>query len=422
VTVQRRGEGQLQWVSPAAKTYSPIWDPDNLLTHLQWALIVELSTIPPYLSALYSIIDPGADAASLIRSVVVEEMLHMAQVSNLMNAIGGAPSLKSDLVPYYPTFIPHHAAGGPFIQLGPLTAQVAKAVFMAIEQPEASAQSPAEGDNFHTIGQFYKAIEEGFEECVTRNPDLFERDTGFQRADTWFGAGGGELIVVHSMHCVRRALREITEQGEGAIFPYPPQPGQEPFGDYDNWGPRTDGTNGPIVGIPWELSHYQKFKQIAYGEVSLPATHPTQSNPSAESLPVEIRPLSELFDGCYTLLLAAVERSFTSNETETQFFGVALPLMQSALPQLARLLMRTPLHPEADPLVGPTAGPAFRFRTSTAPELIKIAEELLQRPPDFGSDYREAWTMALKAAIRGLEGVPRVVTAAADKPSQGARW
>ncbi len=45
--------------------------------------------------------------------------------------------------------------------------------------------------------------------------------------------------------------------------------------------------------------------------------------------------------------------------TEILYFGVAFPLMQSALPQLATLLMRTPLEPEADPVVGPTAGPAF---------------------------------------------------------------
>jgi hypothetical protein len=422
VTAERRGEGQLQWLTPAAKRYVPIDDRADLLQHLQWALGVELATIPPYLSALYSIVDEAAEAAALIRSVVVEEMLHMAQVSNLMNAIGGCPSLKAGDVPYYPTFIPHHAAGGPFIQVGPLTAEVARTVFMAIEQPEASIHSPAEGDDFHTIGQFYKAIEEGFHECARRDPDLFSQDTGFQRADTYFGAGGGELIVVHTMDDVTTAIQEITEQGEGAIFPYPPQPGQERFGDYDNWGLRTDGTYGPIIGVPWELSHYEKFKEIADGVVSLPPTHPAQPNPSTEALPAPLRPLSELFDGCYTMLLGALEQSFTSKETDRQFFGIAFPLMQSALPQLARVLMRTPLHPEADPLVGPTAGPAFRYRTSTVDELIEIATELLERPPSFGSDYRDAWTLALQAVIRGLQGEPRKVALAPDKPAHGAHW
>ena len=50
----------------------------DLYTHLQGAIELEHSTIPPYLSALYSI-KKGAnrEAAAIIRSVVIEEMLHM---------------------------------------------------------------------------------------------------------------------------------------------------------------------------------------------------------------------------------------------------------------------------------------------------------------------------------------------------------
>ena len=65
---------------------------DSLRSHLQTALEVELSTVPPYLCALYSI-KPGANPESsrLIRSVVMEEMLHMTLVANLLNAVGGKP-------------------------------------------------------------------------------------------------------------------------------------------------------------------------------------------------------------------------------------------------------------------------------------------------------------------------------------------
>ncbi len=48
-------------------------------------------TIPPYLTALYSIItDPNVEVAGLIPSIVVEEMLHMALVANIFIAIGGS--------------------------------------------------------------------------------------------------------------------------------------------------------------------------------------------------------------------------------------------------------------------------------------------------------------------------------------------
>jgi hypothetical protein len=227
---------------------------------------------------------------------VIEEMLHMALVGNLINAIGGAPNLT---VPQYPGYIPHHAAGGPFIQLQPLSAALARVVFMAIEQPELDPEAPAEGDDFATVGQFYKAIEEGFAYCDREVPELF-RDTGRQRTDTYFGGGGGQLIHISNLESARLALREITEQGEGAPLEHPPYPGEESFGSLDNYGTRTDGTYGPILGTPWEMSHYGKFKQIATGEVAIAPTYPMQANPSAEDLDGAVLQLSQLFDACYT--------------------------------------------------------------------------------------------------------------------------
>ena len=64
---------------------------EALRRHLQWALELEHSTIPPYLCALYSIReDANPAAAELVRSVFMEEMLHMTLVANVLNAVGGA--------------------------------------------------------------------------------------------------------------------------------------------------------------------------------------------------------------------------------------------------------------------------------------------------------------------------------------------
>jgi hypothetical protein len=333
-----------------------------------------------------------------------------------MNAIGVLPSLAPEHVPLYPGFMLHHAAGGPFIQLQPLSAALASTVFMAIEQPEPSPHAPAEGDQFKTIGQFYKAIEQGFERCAAEDPDLFKRDTGFQRSDTYIGGGGGELVVVHDLASAKRALREITEQGEGAPLAHPPLPGEEPFGAYDAYGMRPDGTYGPIIGTPWELSHFRKFEQLATGEVAIPATYPMQANPSAPP-DGPIADLSALFDACYTLVLTSLERAFTSAATDSAFFGVAFPIMQSVLPQFATVLMQTPLEAGADPGLGPTAGPAFLYRAQPAGEIVAGAQALIGRAPDLGSGYAQAWDQALHATVAALAAeVPAHAHTAPGKP------
>src|SRR5678816_3848708 len=75
------------------------WEKSDLHHHLQHALDLELWTIPLYLTALYSIKDlhrkPHSeypDAAKLIFSVVIQEMLHLELVCNISNALGFSPS------------------------------------------------------------------------------------------------------------------------------------------------------------------------------------------------------------------------------------------------------------------------------------------------------------------------------------------
>lgn len=409
---------QVRQTTPSVKLYQPISTVEDLARHLQWALSVELSTIPPYLCALYSIRDRTSEAARLVRDVVIEEMLHMALVNNLMNAIGARPSLTPEYVPLYPGYIPHHAVGGPFIQLQPLTADLARVVFMAIEQPEPSPKAPPEGDAFKTIGQFYKAIEEGFKRCHDADPKLFERDTGFQRTDTYLGGGGGELVRVCDIGSATRALIEITEQGEGAPLTHPPYPGEQPFGGYDTYGKRTDGTYGPIIGTPWEMSHYGKFKQLATGEVNVPATYPMEPNPRAETMRPPVRQLAELFDACYTHMLDALERAFTTADTDGAFFGEAFPVMQFVLPKLATVLMQTTLEAGADPALGPNAGPGFVYRSRARAEIVSDSKSLLGQAPDADPDYSAAWDAALHATVEAIDtGAASLVPSyAVDKP------
>ena len=62
---------------------------------LQQAVMVEHSTIPLYLTALFSIANGSEVAAATIHSVVIEEMLHMTIAANTLNAVGGAPMIDA---------------------------------------------------------------------------------------------------------------------------------------------------------------------------------------------------------------------------------------------------------------------------------------------------------------------------------------
>src|SRR5215210_6115686 len=82
---------------------------EQLHSYLYAALQLEHATIPPYLTALYSI-RPGtnADAYHVLRVVAVEEMLHLTLAANMLNAIGGSPDLTTPgFVPDYPAYLPN---------------------------------------------------------------------------------------------------------------------------------------------------------------------------------------------------------------------------------------------------------------------------------------------------------------------------
>lgn len=72
----------------------PIATVEQLREHLQTAIELEHSTIPPYLCALYSIhAGTNQAAVEVVHSVFIEEMLHLSLAANLLNAIGGKPVL-----------------------------------------------------------------------------------------------------------------------------------------------------------------------------------------------------------------------------------------------------------------------------------------------------------------------------------------
>jgi hypothetical protein len=233
----------------------------DLEAYLNAALRLEHATIPPYLTALYSL-HPGSnsDARHVIRVVAVEEMLHLTLVANVMNAIGRRVDLTADdFVPAYPAHLPSGEIDF-LVSVQPFS-PAAVTTFLNIERP---AKAPSEsrrllphpdglgtgtvlaasplnpGMRFYSIGEFYAEIERGLRhldrEYRERGEELFSGDIARQVTEEYFYSGGGEVVPVSDLASALRALTLIAEQGEGLGG-----------GVYDGEG---------------ELSHYYRFEQI----------------------------------------------------------------------------------------------------------------------------------------------------------------
>src|SRR5262245_18731904 len=115
---------------------------ESLRQHLQTAIELEHSTLPPYLCALYSIVEGSNDEArATLQSVALEEMLHLTLAANVLNAIGGQPVLDYPrLLPGHPTTLPH-SDGSIVLSLQPFS-KAAIEGFMAVERPAPSSSEP----------------------------------------------------------------------------------------------------------------------------------------------------------------------------------------------------------------------------------------------------------------------------------------
>ncbi len=83
----------------------------------------------------------------------------MTLAANLLNAVGGTPDIgKPGFIPRYPSYLPHSAEAF-LVPLAPFS-PAAIETFMLIEKP-AEVDGEAEADRYDTIGQFYRAIEDG---------------------------------------------------------------------------------------------------------------------------------------------------------------------------------------------------------------------------------------------------------------------
>ena len=356
----------------------------DLQDTLQLAMLVEQATIPPYLAALMSIRpDCNREIAALIRGVVLEEMQHLVQVANVLNAVGGVPRIgRPGTVPVYPGKLPGPVLPDLQVTLRRLSLEQVRDVFMAIEQPqhpmvggkpfrgavidprsvrtdrggtvieapENSMRALADWFNAAeytpmTIGWFYNQIARAIIRLDQRG-GLF---TGAPDRQVSWPDAPGVLYRVTDRRSALLGIYKIIEQGEGSPHDL-------------------DGDN---VADPNELGHYYRFEEIVRGRALVrtpqgwkfegapipfdPAgVYPVANDADTFRLPAGSVPRreSEACDRAYTAILTSLNRVFNGHPGE---LDDAVGLMY-ALQVAAKKLYDMP-SPDGSPTV---IGPAFQ--------------------------------------------------------------
>jgi len=318
---------------------------------LQMAIQLELSTLPPYLYALYTLRQgTNEPARSRISAIVREEMTHMALAANILNAIGGSPVLADPaVVPVYPGPLPFDIGaedGRPFVvSLLPFgTAAMGQA--MRIEEPEDPIEFPSVAAfpvAFQTIGQFYAALDKAL---GTLKPTDWADPARNQLADHPFFPG--ELFPVAGPADASKAIERIVSEGEGT--------------------PKTP------LDFEGEVSHYYRFEEIRrdqllekdasarngfrWGEalgVDWGAVVPAIADPGAHDFSTDA-PAQAAQDACdraFTVMLGELQRALNG---EPGRLGNAVRAMFD-LTMAARAALAVRLDGSEK-----VAGPAFRFR------------------------------------------------------------
>ena len=190
----------------------------GLRRQLQQAIELEFATIPLYLTALFSIREGyNREVYSIIRTVVLQEMLHLAQAANLLIAVGGNPQIDNNMAaPQYPSKgLPGNVLPNLNITLQRASREHIYEVFMALEHPHHFAV--ANSTTHSSIGDFYDQILHCMEHLRSKGRLKFRKSRSKRQIQwPWKENDYGQLHVVSSLGDARAAISAIREQGEGS--------------------------------------------------------------------------------------------------------------------------------------------------------------------------------------------------------------
>ena len=332
----------------------------DLRSALQTAIELEHATIPPYLTANFTLFNTGNDQISdLIGSIVSEEMLHLSIACNILNAVGGNPVLnKPGFIPRYPGPLPGGVESGLKVPLEKFSRELVHDVFMVIEEPEhpIDIKSFATTEEGLTIGQFYTQIKGMITvleaEAQSNGKTIFTGNPQEQMVYEQFYPES-LLFPILDESSALRGIDIIIDQGEGTST--------DPFVTPDDDAGST------------EPAHYYRFEEIykgktlvkkadgtyEYGSPDIPF-HPELvpnmwPNPKMNDYPQDSQAYinSKFFNYNYTSLLNSLHLTFNGHPDQIKSaMGIMFALRLYALKLLA---IPDPNHP------GYVAGPSFEY-------------------------------------------------------------
>ena len=271
------------------------WTKSDLHLHLQHALDLELWTVPLYLTALYSIkglkgLKPHdyPEAAKLLYSVAVQEMLHVEIVCNLANAFGWSLQFRppqygeSKGVPFiHPAkeYLPEMLHG--YSSVPQALSEKSLRLFCAIELPHPKKEFAFEQERaYDSIADMYEALRIGitamWDQCYIGDEHNRKQKNSFREYDLIDRRRHGFSQPITTREEALKAIDAVVEQGEGAnslrvpVDYRPPERAEDPAHDA-GW-------------FKGHLSHYQKFRFLLHHHHKLPpvyeVTHNGQSSAS----------------------------------------------------------------------------------------------------------------------------------------------
>jgi hypothetical protein len=222
---------------------APQRDLEWLKGALQTAIELEQSTLPLYLAAMYSLKIQNYPSYNRIRSVAMEEMVHMAIACNVLAAIGGTPRIKY-LCHGFPSHgLPGGAEPDLRVGLGALTKTQLKN-FMRVELPSFLLPEAYTQEAYPTISKLY----DGIRSAIETNADAIRAAMKKGGTSNQIGDDIGFTTLRYTegqdpLPQVYQGIDEILTQGEGSPM-------------------RTLHTD---AGSEGEEAHYAKFAEIYYG-------------------------------------------------------------------------------------------------------------------------------------------------------------
>lgn len=183
---------------------------------MQHAKELELATMPPYLTAIWTIKDEFSDPAIArsFRDIYMEEMEHMATACNILAGLGATPDIKEAArLVVYPGELPGEVKPGFTVGLEKFE-DASLCTFMTIEEPTdplfpippecpSNALAPSQGDEvFDTVGEFYDAL---IDELSTGNHKFLESPQ----------ISGSRVTAFKTVEEAVQGLERIKVEGEG---------------------------------------------------------------------------------------------------------------------------------------------------------------------------------------------------------------